>query len=379
MKQTYKILLFGLILGACDNDIMVSEPIPAEDISYADHPKNELYQTSLKNYREETNSPGSVLLIDRVGEPLWIGTEGFSNLSYQEEFKSEGLFRTGSITKMFVAVAILQLVEAEKLNLEDKLADLLPFTVGNIPSPELITVRHLLAHMSGIVDPPNESLQYQAEILDNPSGMYDASMQDIYEKYVFGKSLNFNPGERYAYSNTNYWLLADIAEARTGKSLQELMEEGIFNPLGLTKTYLLKSDDRSVARGYSDMYGNGVLYDVSIYDRAEGDGKGDGGLISTASDLQRFMRGLFSGELISAELLEEMTTIQWSACDSYECEYGLGMEIWRTEAGIAYGHNGSLVGIEVNALYYEETGNISVLYKNNGNGSDKSWLGDLMK
>jgi hypothetical protein len=55
------------------------------------------------------------------------------------------------------------------------------------------------------------------------------------------------------------------------------------------------------------------------------------------------------------------------------------LEIWRTEAGIAYGHNGSLVGLEANVLWYEETGNILVLYKNNGNFSDKSWTDELMK
>lgn len=191
--------------------------------------------------------------------------------------------------------------------------------------------------------------------------------------------MNFTPGNGYSYSNTNYWLLSDIAEIRSGKPIHELLEESIFIPLNLTKTYLHKLDDRNVARGYSDMYGNGVLIDVSVFDRAEGDGKSAGGLISTARDLQRFMRGLFSGELIGPALLEDMKKIQWSVCNNPDCEYGLGLEIWRTGSGIAYGHNGALIGIEANALYYEETGNISILFKNNGNGSSKSWLDQLVK
>jgi D-alanyl-D-alanine carboxypeptidase len=91
------------------------------------------------------------------------------------------------------------------------------------------------------------------------------------------------------------------------------------------------------------------------------------------------MNGLFHGELVTLATLEEMKKIQLQTCNTPYCEYGLGLEIWRTDAGIAYGHNGGLVGIEANVLYYEDTGGISVLYKNNGNGSDKSWLDSLMK
>lgn len=182
MKHFQKLLLLAVLVTACTNDFIVLEPAIGEHISYTNHLKNDLYQSELAKYWKDTNSPGTIMLIDRVNESMWIGTEGFSNLSFQRDFKSEDQFRTGSITKMFVAVSILQLVEAGRLNLHEKLADLLPFTVGNIPQAEDITVRHLLAHMSGIVDPPNESLRYQAEILNNPDKMYNASLRDLYKK-----------------------------------------------------------------------------------------------------------------------------------------------------------------------------------------------------
>jgi D-alanyl-D-alanine carboxypeptidase len=134
-----------------------------------------------------------------------------------------------------------------------------------------------------------------------------------------------------------------------------------------------------VSRGYADLYGNGVLLDVSLWDKAEGDGEADGGLISTAEDLYKFMDGLFGGKLVSIGTLEEMKKIQLPTCNTPYCEYGLGLEIWRTDAGTAYGHNGGLAGIEANVLYYEDNGGVSVLYKNNGNGSDKSWLDQIMK
>lgn len=209
--------------------------------------------------------------------------------------------------------------------------------------------------------------------------MYTMSLDETLEIYVYGKDLHFTPGTSYSYSNTNYWLLGKIAERTTNKTLQMLLEEIILVPLGLTSTYIEKRDDRNVTRGYADLYNNGILMDVTLWDKAEGDGEADGGLISTAEDLYRFMNGLFHGELVTLASLEEMKKIQLSSCNTPYCEYGLGLEVWRTDAGTAYGHNGGLVGIEANVLFYENTGGISVLYKNNGNGSDKSWLDPLMK
>jgi len=377
--KSITISLLCLLFLACGNEIIIPEPQDLEDGSYENHPKHQQYQNELEKYKKNTFSPGSILLIDKPGEPLWIGATGRSNLEYQTPMKTIDQFRTGSITKMFTAVVIMRMVEEQKLSLEDKLIDLLPETSGNIEKADRITLRHLLSHLSGIIDPPNESLNYQAEIINNPNYMYDMNIEKMLDKYVYGKKLHFEPGTGYSYSNTNYWLLGMIAERKSGQTIQVLMNNCIFTPLSLTHTYIEKRDDRNVVRGYVDFYNNGILMDVSQWDRAEGDGQPDGGLITNAEDLNKFMRALFSGQLVSLSTLEEMKKIQLPGCNSPECEYGLGLELWRTDAGIAYGHNGSLVGLEANALYYEETGGISILYKNNGNFSDKRFLDQLMK
>jgi len=378
MKPITSILLCA-VLVACSNEIIIPEPQEMEDVSYENHPKHQQYQNELEQYKKNTFSPGSILLIDKPGEPLWIGASGRSNLEYQTKIKTLDQFRTGSITKMFTAVVIMRMVEEQQLSLEDKLIDLLPETSGNIEKADRITLRHLLSHLSGIIDPPNESLNYQAEIINNPKYMYDMSIEKMLDKYVYGKKLHFEPGTGYSYSNTNYWLLGLIAERKSGQTIQVLMNNYIFTPLSLTHTYIEKRDDRNVVRGYVDFYNNGILMDVSQWDRAEGDGQPDGGLITNAEELNKFMRALFGGQLVSLATLEEMKKIQLPGCNSPECEYGLGLELWRTDAGIAYGHNGSLAGLEANALYYEETGGVSVLYKNNGDFSDKRFLDQLMK
>lgn len=379
MKTSSLFFIAAVLAFACTDDIMVPKPEVGENVTYESHPKHSDYVKELSDYKNATASPGSVLLVARPGEALWIGSVGKSNLAHQTPMLTHSQFRTGSVTKMLTAVVVLKLMEQDQLSLEDKLAEHLPFVKGNIPEADKITIRHLLAHLSGIIDPPNESLRYQSEIINNPSAMYASTVEDLLADYVYGKELHFAPGTGYSYSNTNYWLLGMIAERITGRSLQQLMEEMIFDPLQMSHSYLDARDDSQVARGYADLYNNGVLMDVSLWDRAEGDGGAEGGLISNAEDLYKFMTGLFEGKLIAASTLEDMKKIQWPSCDSPYCEYGLGLEIWRMEAGIAYGHNGGLIGIEANVLYFEDSGGITVLYKNNGNGSDKSWLDVLMK
>lgn len=375
------IFLFVLALGAsaCEKDLFIPRPDAAEDVSYANHPRAQEYLAQLENYRKNTHSPGAILLVSRQDEPLWVGAAGHSNLEHQTAMRTNTPFRTGSITKMFVATAVLHLAEEGKLSLDDPLSERLPKVTGQIPDAEKITVRYLLSHLSGIFDPPNESNRYKLDLVNDPEGMDKKTIDRLLDEYVYGKPLHFEPGKGYAYSNTNYWLLGQIIESVTGKTVQQVLDQLIFIPLGLTDTYLEQRDDRNVARGYADIYGDGALLDVSRWDRADTDGKADGGIISTAVDLMKFMKALMEGEIVSPASVEMMKQVQLENCDNIFCEYGLGLELWRTGAGTGFGHNGGSVGIEANVIYFPETGNLTVIYKNNGNGSDKSFLDGLMK
>ncbi len=379
MKSTIILYLFAFLTLSCENSLDNPSPNPIEGRSFSNHPKNELYTKQLQKYIQDNNAPGGVMLIDCNGEDLWIGAVGSSNLAHKTDFQVDTPFRTGSITKMFVAVLTMQLVERGELRLEDLLTDLHPQAAAGIPQSDRITLQHLLAHQSGIFDPPRESITYQAAILDDPEFMYNSSMMFLYQRWVFGRGLHFEPGTAYSYSNTNYWLLGDILEIVTGKNLQQLMKEEIFEPLEMNSSWIERRENNSVARGYAELYGGRTLFDMTQFDRAEGDGKADGGLVSTANDLQKFLKGLFGGALVRHETLAEMQRIQTKGCDDPYCEYGLGLEVWFTDAGRAFGHNGALVGIEASVLWYENTGNIFVLFKNNGNYSDKSWADNLMK
>ncbi len=380
MRRNYLFIPLLLIVACQTQDVPQSQTESCGADQYALHPKHQTYLAELTQYRSATNAPGSLLRIQRPGEAGWQAAVGTSNLEYGTNLRNCDRFRVGSITKMFVAVAVMKLNEQGTLRLDDKLAQLLPGIAGNIPQADVITVRQLLSHTSGIIDPPNASMRYQLGIVNDAAAHYNKTIDQLLAGYVYGKPLQFTPGQGFGYSNANYWILQQIIEKKTGKSLQTVLSEVIFQPLKLSDTYLERRDDRNVVRGYADLYGTGRLFDVSAWDRAEDDGKAAGGIISTAADLTAFMEGLFGGKLLSAASVNAMIeSVKLPACPNGDCEYGLGVEKWITGAGIAYGHNGGSVGFEANLLYFVQNKGIFMLYKNNGNGSDKRLMDRLMK
>ncbi|WP_338876276.1 serine hydrolase domain-containing protein [Spirosoma sp. SC4-14] len=380
MKTTLSVLALLNLLACTQLDVPQPQSSSCPPDAFAAHPKHQRYLNELQQYRQNTGSPGSLLLIQKPDEALWVGAVGKANLEYQTDMRVCAQFRVGSITKVFTAVVALKLMERGQLRLDDKLGQLLPSTVGRIPQADQITLRHLLSHTSGLVDPPNSSLRYQLGIVNDYQARFRMSTHQLLTEYIYEKPLLFSPGTQFRYSNAGYWLLGLIIEQQTGKPLQDVFSELIFQPLGLTDTYLEVRDDRKVVRGYADLYGNRRLFDVSHLDRADSDGEADGGIISTATDLARFMAGLFRGHLLSeASLSQMMTSVRLPTCPNGDCEYGLGLETWATELGTAYGHNGSSVGFEANALYFPHNNGVFILYKNNGNGSDKSLMNRLMK
>ena len=368
----------ALTMTACDSE-QIPEPTTGADpvADYRSHPKNTVYQKELQNFTRRWNIPGSILLLKRADESLWIGAVGHSNLEHQTSMRLDDPFRTASITKTFVATGVMKMREQGKLQLEDKLETLLPEVGGNIPDAEKITIRHLLGHTSGIFDPTNDDLQYNLDLFNNPTWRQSMSTDDLLKKYVYNRPLLFQPGDRFRYSNTNYWLLGKIIENVTGMNLQTALNELIFKPAGLTKTYIEHRDSRNVVRGYNNLYSNGKLMDVTALDRAESDGQAHGGLISTVEDLFKFSEAFFGGKIISLASVNEMMTVQ--PVRQGTNEYGLGLDSYTTDFGTAWGHNGTLLGVDANWFYFPDKKAVYILFNNNGGGSDKSAIHNLLK
>ena len=313
--------------------------------------------------------PGVIMWID-APDYQFEGASGSANLVDGTPMPPEGAFRIGSITKMFTATVIMQLAEDGVLTLDDPLALWLPDVAAQLPYGDQITLRHLLTHTSGLFNVV-EHESYYADIftemvVDEATGnvMLDCverDPNDTLARYVYGKEAQFEPGTQWRYSNTNYTLLGMIIEVATEMPLAEAYRTNIYEPLGMTSTFLdcYEAPVVDVVHGYT--VSGDAMTDVT--ELHESVGWSAGGLVSTASDLVAFARGLFSGALFdNPETLAAMTT---PALDS---AYGMGIML---QDGYV-GHAGGIAGFRSVLNYSPEFDTVVVmLYNTDATGPEQ--------
>ncbi|MEJ2535086.1 MAG: serine hydrolase [Gammaproteobacteria bacterium] len=285
------------------------------------------------------------LAIGQEDEISYQGQAGLAVIDGHVPIGPETRFRIGSITKTFTSVIVMQLVEESALSLDATLDGWYPA----VENAERITLRQMMRHRSGIRsftdDPAYPSFMSRpvtAAELEQRIGSYEAV---------------FAPGERYEYSNSNYWLLGRIVERVTGRDYGTALAERIAGPLGLGHTrYGDALDEPDEARSYRWTSGGWRLAeetDMSVPG-------GAGAMVSTSADLLRFLRGLFEGELVSADSLAAMTDI--------EDGYGLGLIAFPYYEKRFYGHNGGIDGFQSTAAYNPDDGTAIAALANAVNG-----------
>ena len=187
-----------------------------------------------KQMREE-DLPGVVVGVWVPGEGRYVVAKGKANLKTGEKRDLADQFRIGSITKTFVATAVLQLVEEGKLSKSDKLSRWYP----DFPNAEKITVEDLLRMQSGIVGPEGEPKQYR-------------STEEVIEASAKQGILFGTPGQRTEYSDINYILLGEIIRKVSGNDTGDQIEKSILEPLGMKDTvYPTNNDLPGDLHGYS--------------------------------------------------------------------------------------------------------------------------------
>lgn len=264
----------------------------------------------------------------------------------------EDRFRIGSMSKTFVSVAALLLVEDGVFNLDDLASTWLPDEIiENIANLETVTIRQLLSMRSGIDDYLGTDEFWEALEAD-PTYRWTAAEA---LEYAYGLPPLFAPDEDFSYSNSNYLLLQLIMEAATGKELHILIRERILDPLELTNTYTQISEtlDGNFVNGYEDLEGDGVMENVTDYN--DGAGLGDGALVSNTSDIISFYRALLQDRtLLSEASLEELLDF---GLDDEGDFYSLGFASFPTPWGDAWGHSGAVLGFSSIGVYLpqEET------------------------
>jgi CubicO group peptidase (beta-lactamase class C family) len=316
MKNISKYSYFFLLMS------FVSVALPTgTTAAYAQTLDNAKLDRFFDRLAEKSKAMGS-LVVARDGKVIYARSIGYGQITATEKkpLTMASRYRIGSITKMFTAAMILQLVEEKKLKLAGTLDKFFP----QIPNAQKITIAQILAHRSGIHD----------AILDKnlrPSPGTAAITKDEMLATIAKGTPDFEPDTKHSYSNSGYLLLGLIIEKLTGKPYAEALRARITSKLGLKDTYLTTGNidvNKNEALTYLNLGGEWKPVPEthpSLMFSA-------GAIVSTPNDLARFIKALFDGKIVSKESLEASKTIKDGE--------GLGMEPFTFAGKTFYGHTG---------------------------------------
>ncbi len=292
------------------------------------------------NILKKNKGMGSIIL-SKDGNVLYSRSFGYGQITetIKKPLTEDTKYRIGSITKTYTAVMIFQLVEEGKLKLNDHLDKFFP----QIPNAAKITIGHILAHRSGIPD----------LTVDGSWGMQSRTHEEVLTAIAKGQP-NFEPDSQHRYSNTGYVLLGYIVEKVDGKPYQEALKQRITSKIGLNNTYMgvgntNPDNNESLSYRYLGAWKDAPEINFSIP-------AGAGAIVSTPTDMARFIQALFDLKLVSKSSLDQMITI-------HDGE-GMGMEPFSFAGKTLYGHTG---GSNVSGawLAYEPTEKLAMAYTTN--------------
>lgn len=297
---------------------------------------------------------GNVLLA-KNGKVLFRKSYGMADIENDVPNKADTVFRIGSMTKSFTALAVLQLRERGRLALEDPLAKHLPETPA---AWRAVTIHHLLTHSSGVPD-ISRAAPY--------SDYADPQRIEKALEAVKDKPLQFDPGNRFAYSNSGYMLLGRVIEKLSGMKYEDYLAANILQPAGMIHTGLDRNERilRHRAAGY-------VVRDGQLANAIQDEMMGPfsaGGLYSTVDDLLRFDQALSTGKLVKKETIEKAFTPHVKAAfpppvNDPNAYYGYGFLVSSVEGHKSVGHGGWVNGFVTDFTRYPDDGMVLIILGN---------------
>ncbi|HUP62445.1 MAG TPA: serine hydrolase [Thermoanaerobaculia bacterium] len=312
--------------------------------------------------------PGASIIVVKDGKTLLRKGYGMADMELGVPIAPDMVFRIGSVTKQFTAVAILQLVQQGKIALDDDIAKFLPdYPKGS----RKITIEHLLTHTSGIrsyTSMPN----FLADI------RRDFTVREMIDRFKSEPS-DFGPGDKWLYNNSGYFLLGAILEKASGMTYEQYVEKHLFQPAGMTQTYY-GSEARIIPRR------------VRGYDRDDSGGKGirnaeyvgmsqpfsAGALVSTVDDLAKWDAALQRGTLVDPKLLARAWT-EFRLDDGSATRYGYGWAVGDYEGLHFVEHGGGINGFASYALRLpNEKVFVAVLSNNTANEASPGYVATLL-
>lgn len=306
---------------------------------------------------------GTVLVMKK-GKTLFSGAYGLADRDKKAPNALDTRFRIGSMNKMFTATAILQLVQAGKIKLTDALEKYLP-DYPNQDVASKVTIHHLLTHTGGTGDifgPEYDAHRLELKTLDDYVTLYGK------------RSLRFEPGSRWEYSNYGMLLLGVVIERVSGRSYYDYVAQKIFKPAGMTRSGSEPESRDVPGRSTGYMHPPGKAEWVPNTDTLPYRGTSAGGGYSTVEDLLRFAQALMSNKLLDAEHTQLLITGKVNAVGSVQ--YAYGFEDARKPDGTgAVGHGGAAPGMNGELRIFPKSGYaVAVLANLDPPAAQREWL-----
>jgi len=291
----------------------------------------------------KADSPGCALGVIQNGSFIYRKGYGAASLELKVPLSSQSVFYMGSVSKQFTAASVVLAAEQGFLSLDDNVRKYVP-EIPDYGSP--VTLRHMLHHTSGFRD----VLALLA--ISGRSALDLHPTDELIDLVARQKALNYNPGDEYLYSNTNYFLLAEVVKRTTKKPLSQFATENIFQPLGMPHTRFY--DDHTVVMpGRVPAYSPGRDGTYRVNWSTNFDKVGDGGLMSSVDDLLLWDQNFYENRLGKGTLTKEMQT-RGVLNSGKKISYGLGLTL-NTYRGLPIvEHGGSLFGYRTEIIRFPE-------------------------
>lgn len=314
---------------------------------------------------KDQNIPAVSIAIARAGSTLVAKGYGLANVELDVKASPSTVYRIGSLTKQFTAVAVMRLVESGKISLDDPVEKYLPdYPVGG----RRITIRHLLTHTSGIKSYTGLGPKF-----------WDTSRLDYsHEKLIAlfkDEPPDFQPGEKYLYNNSGYYLLGVIIEKVTGESYGSHMKKTLFDPLGLPSTMYCDNEPVVKQRAAGYQVSLGVVQNAAPLSMKAPFSAG--ALCSSVTDLVAWMSALMNGKVVSRASLDQMITPA-TLNDGKPTTYGFGLGVSDGDKK-AISHGGGINGFASYLTYLPESRTIVAVLTNLGGAKPGTIAAELIK
>ena len=262
----------------------VSPPAPAS---------LEAFRADAARILDDTGVPGAGIALVRAGGVEWAGGIGMADRDQRTPVTADTHFRAGSISKTFVAMALVQQYEDGEMDIEAPVSELAPSVAINNRFSAPVTVLNLLQHTAGFDD---MHFNERYNLTDPP----DLPLLEVLARNPASRRVRWRPGTRMSYSNPGYAVAAAVLEQVTGRPYEDVIRERIFTPLGMgTSSFILTpGDEVSLARGYDSRSGAPVPFS-QIYLRPAGN------LHTSAAEMGRFVQMLLNwGETTDQQVID---------------------------------------------------------------------------